>query len=114
VADTAQWARMVVAAADGTRLTFLLTGDGPPDLAVVEALARFALMARRAGDRVWLEDVSPALGDLLDLAGLREALVGPPGPPAPEPLGGQVVRQAERGEQVLGVQEEVEPGDAVP
>jgi hypothetical protein len=114
VADTVQWARMVIAAPDGTRLTVPLTGDGPPNLAVVEALARFALMTRRAGNRMWLEDVSPVLGDLLDLAGLRQTLAGPPRPPAPEPSGGQVIRQAERREQVLGVQEEVQPGDAVP
>jgi hypothetical protein len=80
VADTAGWARMVVAASEGTRLVVPLAGDGPPDLAVVNALARFQLMARRAGDRVWLEDVSAALGDLLDLAGLRQAVAGPSGP----------------------------------
>jgi hypothetical protein len=80
VADTADWARMVVAASDGTRLVVPLTGDGPPDLAVVNALARFQLMARRAGDRVWLEDVSAALGELLDLAGLRQAVTSQPSP----------------------------------
>lgn len=98
MADPALWARMVVAAADGTRLTIPLGGDGPPDLAVVEALARFQLMARRAGDRVWLEDVSAALGDLLDLAGIRR----------------QMVRQPERREQPRGVQEEVQADDAAP
>jgi len=98
MAGSALWARMVVAAADGSRLTVPLTGDGPPDLAVVEALTRFQLMARRAGDRVWLEDVSVALGELLDLAGLRRQMVG----------------QAEGREQVLGVQEEVQADDTVP
>jgi hypothetical protein len=98
MADSALWARMVVVAADGSRLTIPLAGDGPPDLAVVEALARFQLMARRAGDRVWLEDVSAALGDLLDLAGLRR----------------QMIRQPERREQARGVQEEVQADDAVP
>jgi hypothetical protein len=98
VADTAGWARMVVAASDGTRYEVPLAGDGPPDLAVVEALARFQLMARRAGVRVWLEDVSAALGDLLDLAGLRQAVTSQPGPrqaaagapspPGPEPDAG--------------------------
>jgi hypothetical protein len=98
VADTADWARMVVAASDGTRLVVPLTGDGLPDLAVVNALARFQLMARRAGDRVWLEDVSAALGELLDLAGLRQAVTSRPGPhqavagatgpPGPEPCAG--------------------------
>jgi len=98
MADSALWARMVVAAANGTRLTIPLTGDGPPDLAVVEALARFQLMAQRAGDRVWLEDVSAALGELLALAGLRRQMIG----------------QAEGREQALGVQEEVQADDAVP
>src|SRR5262249_61630124 len=98
MAAAAPGARMVVRAADGTRLTVALAGDGPPDLAVVEALARFQVMARRAGDRAWLEDVSPALGELLDLAGLRRQMIG----------------QAEGREQVLGVQEEVQSDDAVP
>jgi len=71
---------MAVEAADGTRVEVLLAGDGPPDLAVVEALARFQLMARRVGYRVWLEDVSAALGDLLDLTGLREAVTSQPSP----------------------------------
>ena len=98
MADTAGWARMVVAASDGTRYEVPLAGDGPPDLAVIEALARFQLMACRAGHRVWLEDVSAALGDLLDLAGLRQAMTsqprpgqavaGAPSPPAPEPRAG--------------------------
>ena|SRR5215472_381845 len=98
MADSAQWARLVVEASDGSRLTVPLAGDGPPDLAVIEALARFQLMARRAGDRVWLEDVSTALGDLLDLAGLRRQMIG----------------QAEGREQVLGVEEEVQADDPVP
>jgi hypothetical protein len=98
MADSAWWARMVVTASDGTRLVVPLAGDGPPDLAVIEALARFQLMARRAGNRVWLEDVSTALGDLLDLAGLRREMIG----------------QAEEREQALGVQEEVQAHDAVP
>jgi len=71
---------MVVEAADGARVEVLLAGNGPPDLAVVEALARFQLMARRVGYRVWLEDVSAALGDLLDLTGLREAVTSQPSP----------------------------------
>ena len=67
---------MVVVGADGTRRVVLLTGDGPPSLALVEGLARFQFAARRAGGRVWLEDVSPALGELLDLAGLRPEVAG--------------------------------------
>src|SRR5215831_4198949 len=67
---------MVVVGADGTRRVTVLTGDGPPSLALVEGLARFQFAARRAGGRVWLEDVSPALGELLDLAGLRQQVTG--------------------------------------
>jgi len=67
---------MVVVGADGTRRVVLLTGDGPPGLALVEGLARFQFLARRAGGRVWLEDVSPALGELLDLTGLRLEVTG--------------------------------------
>jgi len=76
----ARWASVVMADADGTHHVVPLAGDGPPDLAVVEALARCQLMARRAGGRMWLEDLSPELAELLDLTGLRGALTGRPGP----------------------------------
>ena len=78
------WARMVVAGPGGTRQEVPLAGEGPPDLAVVEALARFQLTARRAGYRMWLEDVSPALAELLDLAGLRQELARGPTQASPE------------------------------
>jgi hypothetical protein len=45
---------------------------------------------------MWLEEVSPALAELLDLAGLR----------------GEVSGQAEGREDALGIQERVDPGDA--
>jgi hypothetical protein len=77
---------MVTADADGTHHVVPLAGDGPPDLAVVEALARCQLMARRAGGRMWLEDLSPELAELLDLAGLREEVTGRAGP---EPYSGR-------------------------
>jgi hypothetical protein len=80
------WARLVMAAADGTHHVVPLAGDGPPDLAVVDALARCQLMARRAGGRIWLEDLSPVLAELLDLAGLREVLTGQADP---EPYSGR-------------------------
>ncbi len=84
-----RWARMVVVGPDGTRRVVLLTGEGPPGVAVVGALARIQLGVRRAGGAMWLEDVSAALGELLDLAGLRREMGG----------------QAEGGEQAPGVQE---------
>ena len=82
-----RWARLVMADADGTHRVVSLAGEGPPDLAVVEALARCQLMTRRAGGRMWLEELSPGLAELLDLAGLREAMTGQAGPPGPEAAG---------------------------
>jgi hypothetical protein len=67
---------VVVAASDGTRRVILLTGEGAPSLGVVDRLARCELTTRRAGGRMWLEDVCPALAELLDLTGLRGKLEG--------------------------------------
>ncbi len=79
-----RWARLVMADADGTHRVVPLAGEGPPDLAVVEALARCQLMTRRAGGRMWLEELSPDLAELLDLAGLRQAMTGQADPADPE------------------------------
>ncbi|NYE42581.1 ABC-type transporter Mla MlaB component [Streptomyces fulvorobeus] len=56
-----------------------------PDLALVEAVARLGLVARRAGGReLRLRNVPPGLRALLELTGLTEALS--PGPqPGREP-----------------------------
>ena len=43
-----------------------------PDLATVDALARLALAARRAGRSVRVRHASAALSNLLELAGLGE------------------------------------------
>lgn len=59
------------------------------------ALARVALAARRAGRRVRLCGASPALRGLLERAGLA----------------GQFEWEPEEGEEPLGVEERVEPGD---
>ena len=77
---------MVTADADGTRHVVPLAGDGPPDLAVVEALARYQLMIRRAGGWMWLQDLSPELAELLDLADLLEQMTGQADP---EPYSGR-------------------------
>ncbi|MFJ1592102.1 STAS domain-containing protein [Kitasatospora albolonga] len=44
------------------------------DLALVEAVARLALVARRAGRRLRLRGVSPELRALLDLVGLEDVV----------------------------------------
>jgi len=43
-------------------------------------------MIRRAGGRMWLQDLSPELAELLDLAGLREEMTGQGDP---EPYSGR-------------------------
>lgn len=73
-----------------------VAGLGPPGLMTVDLLARLQLAARRAGGRIRLRDPDPALRALLDLVGLRFEVEG----------------ETEEGEPALGVEEEVEPGEA--
>ncbi len=51
-----------------------LGGLTDADLATVEALARLRLVATRAGGRLELRNVPPALAELLELAGLTAVL----------------------------------------
>jgi ABC-type transporter Mla MlaB component len=71
-----------------------------PHLGTVDALARLKLQARRCGRELRLRNASPALVELLALAGLEEVL---PVEPGGEP---------EEREEALGVEEEGELGDA--
>ncbi|MDX2698843.1 STAS domain-containing protein [Streptomyces ipomoeae] len=71
-------------------------GVGPPGLAIIDALARMQLAARRAGGRIRLRDPDPALRALLGLVGLAFDVEG----------------QVEQGEPAGGVEEAVEPRDA--
>ena len=73
-----------------------MEGAAAPDVALVDALARLQLAARRAGWTMWLRESSGELRDLIDLCGLGCAL-------ALEADG-----QPEEGEE-LGVEEVVEP-----
>lgn len=73
-----------------------VAGLGPPGLAAVELLARLQLAARRAGGRIRLRAPDPALRALLDLVGLPVEVEG----------------ETEEGEPALGVEVEVEPGEA--
>ena len=75
---------------------------------MVEGLARLALTARRVGGRLHLHDVSMALAELLELAGLsRELGVSPAS-------AREVIRQAKGGKDPLGVQEGVDATDETP
>lgn len=75
-----------------------------PDLALLDALARLQLAARRLGCSIRLRNPCPELCELLDLVGLADLLVGEPGSAL------EAGREAEGGEQ-LGVEKVVEPGD---
>ncbi len=70
-----------------------------PDAVSLEALARLQLAARRLGVEIRLGRVSPGLRELIELAGLSEA------------LGVEALGQAEEREQRCGVEEEGELGD---
>jgi len=90
------WARVVFAARRGAAVTIgTVGGVRSPDLATVDALARLQLAARRLGGSLRLRDVGDELGELLDLVGLRREVGGQP----------------EGREELLGVEEGVEPGD---
>jgi len=82
-----RWCRISELADDGNRQELGgLEGEGPPDLAVVDELARLALAAVRRGHRLRLSHVAAELAQLLELAGLRIEVEG----------------EAERGEETLG------------
>jgi hypothetical protein len=79
-------------------------GSVPPDLSVIDALARLHVVARRLGWTIALRCPSPQLRALLDLAGLVDVVPELPGSVL-EPH-----RQAEGGKE-LGVEEVVPRGD---
>ena len=77
-----------------------------PDLAVIDALARLQLAARRLGGTVRIRSASKELEGLLAFAGLSDAL-----PLCPE-LGGEGGREAEQREQLpVEVDEERDAAD---
>ena len=89
---------VVMVADDGSEEVVARVRGRKPDLALVDALVRMRLVARRRGCRLLLRDPSEELRELLALVGLAEVLGVEPG------------RQAELGEQ-RGVEEVVQPGD---
>jgi hypothetical protein len=93
-------ATVVAVADDGTEVVLARVPPGPPDLGLVEALARLAMAARRAGFSPRVRDASPELARLVELVGLAGA------------LGLEARREPELREQ-LGGDEVMEAGDAV-
>lgn len=56
------------------RILRLDAADVDADAAGLDSLARLALLARRCGYRLVIDGASPDLTDLIELAGLSEAL----------------------------------------
>ena len=80
-----------------------------PDMSDVDTLAGLQLLARRLGSAIVLDEASNELLALIELAGLRDIL-----PTSPSRRGSirEPNRKTEEREQV-GVDEEVDPGDAI-
>jgi hypothetical protein len=93
------WCRVSIVGPDDTELVaYALEGPGRPDLGAVDDVARWAQLAGRLGGRMVIADLSPSLGELLELVGLSVEVQG----------------QAEEGEETLGLhqrQEEAHGGD---
>ena len=91
---------------DGVELvSCVLEGVEAPDFGTVDDVARFTLVARRLGGTIRVDELSPALELLLELAGLgRDA------------LGVEMKGQPELREEALGVEEgeEVAQGRDLP
>ena len=76
-----------------------------PDCGTVDDLARLQLAARRLNQRVLLFGAAPRLVELVEMAGLADVL------PAVPRSGVEMGREAEEGEEALGVEEEGDPAD---
>ena len=94
---------MVLLQGDQEVASWALVCTGPPDLGLVDEVARLTLAARRQGCSIWLRHACPDLLELLELVGLADVV----GRPAL-----QVVGEPEGGEEG-GVEEVVVPDDPV-
>lgn len=94
-----RWCRVTVVGPDGTvAASCELDGPGSPGIGAVDDVARLALLASRLGGGITLAEVSPAMQELLELAGLCVEMEG----------------QAEFGEEPPGIEqreEVIHPGD---
>jgi hypothetical protein len=86
-------------AGDGTEVVVDRVDARTPDLALVDALLRYRLAARRCGCSLVLRDVPDALRELLTFVGVAAE------------LGLETRREAELGEQ-LGIEEVMQAPDA--
>lgn len=97
--------RALVVVADGHAEIVVGHVDGiRADLALVDALIRLQLAARRLGCSIRLRNPGEELRELLDLVGLADVVASRPGLP------NEAEGKVEHGEQ-LAAEEVVEPGD---
>ncbi|MGQ0616623.1 MAG: STAS domain-containing protein [Acidimicrobiia bacterium] len=104
------WGWVELFAGDGDAVaSWPIEGAGRPDLAVVEALARLQMKARRSGFTLRLREPSAELARLLDLVGLADVVGGA------SPSGIEAGGKAEGGEEVEvhEIEEVVVPDDPV-
>jgi hypothetical protein len=96
-----QWGQVVLVGPHGGTGRYVLSGPGHPTIDTVGLLARLALVAKRLGGRLAVEEACPELRELLEFAG----------------LGVEVQRETEGGKEPLVVddrQEEVHRHDLAP
>ena len=99
------WAKIVVRSPGDVEIaSWPVRNSGGPDLALVDALARLQLEARRWGCAIRLLGAEDDVLSLVDLVGLKEVLVGS--------SGGEGAGEAE-GLEELEVEEVVVPDDPV-
>ena len=92
------WARLVIVGDDGDRIELALVSPVNPTWGRWRIWPASSFRPGGPDYRVWLCDMAPALKGLLDLTGLLREVGGQP----------------ESGEEALGIQEGVDPGDPVP
>lgn len=86
-------------------VVFEVGGLVSPDLWTIDALARARVLARREGCELFLADASAELRELLELAGLSDAV------PCEEGSALDAEGKPERWEEARGVEEERDPDD---
>ncbi len=106
IATYCDHARALLEGADGGPVICDVGAVVRPDAVMIEALARLHLTALRLGCRIVLRDTSAELDDLLTFVGLCDAIPSAAGSVV-EPVG-----HPEEWEQVGGVEEEADAGDA--
>lgn len=67
------WCRLTLLGPDGEDLgSWVLDGDGSPDISTVDTLARLVVLIRRSGAAAEITEISPRLAELIALAGLND------------------------------------------